>query len=288
MNPNFFIVGAPKCGTTNMSYYLMQHPQVFMPEELEPYYFARLDIHENYSRYYYKDKEKYLKLFKNSGNKKAIGESSPVYLSCPHSALDIKQHFPDSKIIISIRNPIEITQSMYFSAIFNKRAIESFGEVIDLGKKLIDKKEFRIDNILEPGFYSKHILRFKEIFPEKQIKVIIFEDYIKNTVPTINSILKFLDIEQTIEFTEAKKGAYRVPKNKISEALLNNNTFRKMSRIIIPDVTRQKIGERYFVNESKKPEMLSKDRVCLKEIFESDVKKLSKIIQRELPWSDFN
>ena len=37
-NPNFFIVGAPKSGTTNMSYYLMQHSQVFMPDELEPYY----------------------------------------------------------------------------------------------------------------------------------------------------------------------------------------------------------------------------------------------------------
>ena len=80
VEPNFFIVGAPKSGTTNMSYYLMQHPQVFMPENLEPYYFARLDIPQNYKREIISDEKKYLNLFKNAKNCKAIGESSPVYI----------------------------------------------------------------------------------------------------------------------------------------------------------------------------------------------------------------
>ena len=56
--PNFFIVGAPKSGTTNMSYYLIQHPEIFMPEELEPYYFARLDIPPNYQREIISDKKR--------------------------------------------------------------------------------------------------------------------------------------------------------------------------------------------------------------------------------------
>ena len=287
MDPNFFIVGAPKSATTNISYYLNQHPQIFMPEELEPYYFARFDIHENYTRYFFKDKEKYLELFKKSGNKKAVGESSPVYLYCPHSALDIKQQFPKSKIIISLRNPIEIAQSQYFSLVFTKRETRSFGEVLRASKKLIDNKEFRIDNVLEAGFYSKHISRFRENFEEKQIKIIIFEDYIQNTMPELNSILEFLGINERIKFTESAKGAYRNPKNRISKFLLNSNTFRKTSRMIVPNVTRQKIGEKYFVEEGKKPSMSSQDREFLRKIFESDVKKLSNILGRELPWEDF-
>ena len=39
MNPNFFIVGGAKCGTTNISYYLNLHPKIFFPELNEPYYF---------------------------------------------------------------------------------------------------------------------------------------------------------------------------------------------------------------------------------------------------------
>ena len=37
--PDFFIVGAPKCGTTALSEYLRSHPNVFMTEPKEPMYF---------------------------------------------------------------------------------------------------------------------------------------------------------------------------------------------------------------------------------------------------------
>ena len=39
--PDFFIVGAPKCGTTSLYYYLRQHPQIFMPDYKEPHYFGK-------------------------------------------------------------------------------------------------------------------------------------------------------------------------------------------------------------------------------------------------------
>ncbi|MEE8219856.1 MAG: sulfotransferase, partial [bacterium] len=29
--PDFFIVGAPRCGTTSMKTYLDKHPEIFMP-----------------------------------------------------------------------------------------------------------------------------------------------------------------------------------------------------------------------------------------------------------------
>ena len=170
MEPNFFIAGAPKSGTTNMSYYLMQHPQVFMPENLEPYYFARLDIPQNYEREIISDEKKYLNLFKNAKNCKAIGESSPCYLCCPHSALEIKNRFPNSKIIISLRNPIEIAYSEYFSLKFmgfDKN--RSFNELLDSSEEQLDRNEFHIDSLLEAGFYSKQIKRFQKIFSKNQL-----------------------------------------------------------------------------------------------------------------------
>ena len=38
--PDFYIVGAFKCGTTAMYDYLRPHPQVFMPFHKEPLYFG--------------------------------------------------------------------------------------------------------------------------------------------------------------------------------------------------------------------------------------------------------
>ena len=286
--PNFFIVGAPKSGTTNISYYLMQHPQVFMPENLEPYYFARLDIPQNYEREIISNEKKYLNLFKNTKSCRAIGESSPVYLYCPNSALEIKNRFPNSKIIISLRNPIEIAYSEYFSLKFmgfDKNA--SFNELLDSSEEQLTRNEFHIDSLLEAGFYSKHIKRFQEIFSKNQIKIIIFEEYIKNTIPTINSILSFLDIDKSIAFKTAPKGAYKVPRNFASQKLMNNSTFRKTAKFIIPTVARQKIGERFLVKESSRPVLKQNERQRLKEIYQDDVENLAKLLGRSLPWKDF-
>lgn len=289
MEPNFFIVGAPKSATTNMSYYLKQHPQVFMPENLEPYYFARLDIPENYQREIISDKKKYLDLYKKAGKCKAIGESSPVYLYCPHAAEDIKAQFPNSKIIISLRNPIEITDSQYYSLKFMKfNASRNFDEILNVDEKQIERNEFHIDNLLIAGFYAKHIKRFQKVFSEDSIKIVVFEEYIKNITPTINSILKFLDINEPATFSEQPKGAFREPRNTITKHLLENSAFRKIIQRTIPTVPRQKIGERFFVKESQKPSMTKYQREHLRKIFQQDVRDLENLLGRRFPWADFN
>ena len=68
--------------------YLQQHPEVFIPENQEPWFFARMDIPENFQREIISNEREYLKLFNNGKNSIAIGESSPVYLACPHAPPD--------------------------------------------------------------------------------------------------------------------------------------------------------------------------------------------------------
>ena len=39
--PDFFIVGAPKCGTTSLAEYLNSNPRVFVTNPKEPFYFCK-------------------------------------------------------------------------------------------------------------------------------------------------------------------------------------------------------------------------------------------------------
>ena len=289
MEPNFFIVGGSKCGTTNISYYLDSHPEVFVSKLNEPYYFCKWDLSNNFKREsMIRDEVKYLELFKDVKTEKVIGEATPSYLHSPNSAYKIKERFPDSKIIISIRNPIERAYSGYFSNEFMRKDNLSFKEMIDSHKKLIDENEFYIYNILEPGFFSKHIKRFQDNFTSDKIKVIVFEDYIKNTEKSIKSILEFLELDTDFEFTEQPKRGYRIPKNKISKLALENKTIRKLSTFFIPTVTRQQIGEKFMLKETEKPVMNLEERSYLKEIYEDDVKELEILLDRDLPWLDFH
>jgi len=289
MEPNFFIVGGTKCGTTNISYYLNEHPQTFISELNEPYYFCKSDVPKNFERAsMIKDEKKYLNLFKKAQNHKAIGEASSVYLHCPHAASEIKKTFPDSKIIISLRNPIERAHSSYFSNKFMSLDKQSFTEVLDEHEKQIKNSEFFIYNILEPGFYSKHIKRYQEYFSDDNIKIIIFEEYIKNTIPTINSILSFLDINDRIAFSEQPKGAYRIPKNKIAKKVMENPSIRKLATQLIPTVSRQKIGDKFLLKQTSKPLMQQNEKQRLKKIYEHEIINLEKLLNRKLPWDDFD
>jgi hypothetical protein len=38
--PDFLIVGAPKCATTSLAYYLGQHGKIFIPTEGEPHFYT--------------------------------------------------------------------------------------------------------------------------------------------------------------------------------------------------------------------------------------------------------
>ena len=92
MPPNFFIVGGAKCATTNISYYLNDHPDIFIPELNEPYYYCKFDVPKFFKRSsMITDKKKYLNLFKKATHEKAIGEATPVYLQCPSAAKEIKK-----------------------------------------------------------------------------------------------------------------------------------------------------------------------------------------------------
>tara|TARA_B100000029_G_scaffold345396_1_gene337800 strand:+ start:2330 stop:3199 length:870 start_codon:yes stop_codon:yes gene_type:complete len=288
MKPNFFIVGGSKCGTTNMSYYLNEHENVFIPEHMEPYYYSRFDISKDFQRQsMITDEKNYLKLFKNAKNGQAIGESSPVYLQCPHAPIEIKKDNPDAKIIISIRNPIDKAHSSYFSYKFMNNDERSFSEKIDLFQNQCSSNEFFIFNFIEDGLFSKHIKRFQSNFSSEQIKIIFFEEYIKNTPQHIKSIFEFLDIDSEINLKSQPKNSFRVPKNRVANSLLKNQKFRKISEKLVPNVYRNRIGEKFFVKQSTKPAMNSDDRLRLKQIFEPEFESLSNLLDRKLPWKDF-
>ncbi len=105
--PDFFIVGAPKCGTTTLYAYLSGHPEVFMPAVKEPNYFlegpAQLGL----------DEPSYLALFRDAGSADRAGEATPMYLYCESSPAKIKAFNPDAQIIIMLRNPVDFMFSLH-------------------------------------------------------------------------------------------------------------------------------------------------------------------------------
>ena len=164
----------------------------------------------------------------------------------------------------------------------------TFKQTIDFNEEQLQKNEFHIDSILESGFYYKHLSTFMNEFPADQIKIIIFEDYIKTPQKIIQSIFSFLGLKEFPNLIDPPKNSYRVPTNEGSKLLMNNSTFRKLSKRLIPTSTRQKFGDKFLVKESKRPPVPHEERNRLKKIYNDDVDSLKKLLDIKLPWNDFN
>jgi hypothetical protein len=104
--PNFFLLGAGRCGTTTLYTMLRQHPEIFMPKVKEPSFFC------SYFQVI-KDPITYFQLFNPGNGETAIGEASHVYLSNPESAAVLHSLFPKAKFILIFRSPTERAYSLY-------------------------------------------------------------------------------------------------------------------------------------------------------------------------------
>jgi hypothetical protein len=106
--PNFFIVGAPKCGTTSMSVWLSENPNVFMSPIKEPHFFNSDD------RRPVRALDQYEALFCGSSEEHiAVGEASVWYLSSTEAVPAILRYQPEAKFVVLARNPIEMAPALH-------------------------------------------------------------------------------------------------------------------------------------------------------------------------------
>jgi hypothetical protein len=287
--PNFFIVGAPKAGTTSLYHYLKNIPDIFMSPKKEPHYFSKNVVPEGNPAEPIRDKTLYMELFKKSGKRKILGEASVSYLEDVETPSLIKRVSPDAKCLISLRDPVERIFSEYLMYMRIGKLNTSFhSELHNELKCPSDKLSTHIN--LNAGLYYQSVKRYVDIFGEKNIKIIIFEDFVKNILTTMNDILKFLDLNFTLENIESEAyNPFAVPRGKTSQKIMYNKTLRKITDTgVIPQEIRKFVRTKFLIKPQSKPLMPSEDRETLINFYENDVKNLEIFLGRKLPWKNFH
>ncbi|PQP35154.1 hypothetical protein C6A37_03995 [Desulfobacteraceae bacterium SEEP-SAG9] len=206
IKPNLFLVGAPKCGTTALYAYIREHPNVFMARK-EIHYFS-----EDFPSYgKTKTLDQYKALF-NGINKThlVIGEASVWYLYSSVALKNIYKFNPDAKIIVMLRNPIDMVYSLHsqlrLSLIEDEKKFAKAWEMQDLrqvGKHIPPKcpeKAFLLYK--KVGSFTFQLKRLYDIFPSEQVKVIIFDDFVKSTKKVYEEVIDFIEVvsDERIDF----------------------------------------------------------------------------------------
>ena len=279
MKVDFFIVGAPKAGTTSLYHYLNEHPQVEMSSQKEPDYFSDKAINEQ-GMYYGKNRvntlDKYESLF---AQKESVvyGECSVSYLFYDNVAEAIKKYNPNAKIIIMLRNPIERAFSHYLMDYRLGLVSESFEDIIAKKSKHKNAHLF-YQQYIEVSNYSRQIQRYLDFFEKENILFIDYEDFKKNVSKTVDKAYNFLNISTDFAADVNRKyNNFAMPKNKGIRFIYSFIFLRKVLAFLFPIYLVKSIRVLLF-RVDKKPKLLKGTRDQLRKIFKNDIKKLEKVL----------
>jgi hypothetical protein len=296
--PDFFIVGAPKCGTTAMNDYLKQHPEIYIPDKKEFYFFGA-DINSS-SRV--NTEEKYLSYFSSVVNEKRVGESSVWYLYSKLAAAEIRSFSPSASIIVMLRNPVDMLYSLHSQFVYEVlENITDFQEAIEAeedrkrGLRIPDGPQVRGRHFTkellfyrEVAKYTTQIQRYFDVFGRENVHVIIFDDFKSDVAREYRETLCFLGVNESFQANfKIINSNKRLRSTTLKKFLLSPPPIVLLSRKLFPHKIKHlvyhSVNNFNVVHEDRK-EMLPELRKCLQREFLCEVDELSKLLNRDLTY----
>lgn len=291
--PDFFIVGAPKCGTTALHEYLSTHPEIFLPEEKEIYYFGK-DLIFLSKR---KSLDEYHNLYSHCPSSLKKGDTTATNLVSEEAAKEIYALNPDAKIIIMLRNPVDMIESLHSESVFNLNEPEknlekalALEEERKNGKKLPERLTCPVQSLLyrHIATFAPQVKRYLEVFGKENVLIVLLDELKADP----NAVHKRVTEHLGLPFYPLPQYE-QVNPNKINRSEWLKGVLKYMpsglkqaSRIIIPN---KPLRKKLFLKLNsvntkpvKRQPMSRQLRQELNDFFKEDIEKLEKLITKDL------
>jgi hypothetical protein len=197
----FFIIGAPRCGTTTLSSMLKGHPAVCFSIPKEPHYFSRLPATWSPARVLVDYLPTYFRHW--DGAPATLGEGSPSYLYSDRAIEAIDRCFPEARFVVLARDPLELVPSHH------KRMLYTLDEdEPDLGKAWALQAERRRGERVPRRCRDPRLLDYEGVgrvgvrceallrrVGRERVRVILLDDLRADPLGTYRETLRFLSLE---------------------------------------------------------------------------------------------
>ncbi len=294
--PNFLIVGAAKSATTSLWQNLRQHPEIYMHprkqlnfyafEGQEPRFRGPAPLDE--SRYDIRTIEQYETAFAGAGRERVVGEASNLYLYSPTAAERIRKHAPDTKIIAVLRHPAERAYSRFLQLVLSGReSITDFARALREEEARVAEGWWPEFHYLRAGLYDQQLSRYRDHFPDEQIRVYLYEELSEDMPSVLVEIFDFLGVERDFEpDADIRYSASGIPAKKtVHWSLQRLRSIRPLAERLLPKACTDGLARRFSEIHRKnlaKPKMSAEARALLLAGYHDDTRRLEKRINRDL------
>ncbi|MDQ2943377.1 MAG: sulfotransferase domain-containing protein [Candidatus Dormibacteraeota bacterium] len=260
--PNFLVIGAMKCGTTSLHYYLDQHPDITMSRVKEINFFLEGQGHWGKGVQWYESHF--------DGSAKIRGESSTSYTKYPQRSgvpARMRSVLPEAKLIYILRDPIERTVSHYLHAYHRSREKRSLADALG---SLSDNP------YVDPSRYDMQLERYLEHYPLSQILILTTEDLRQTPQVTLGRAIEFLGLtpHRFEALTKANVSERRGRNNPLSRLLETYRAKRIARSFPQPAVELVKFVNARLSQKIERPVLDADTRHELTEFLRDDVTRL--------------
>jgi hypothetical protein len=302
--PDFFIVGHAKSGTTALYEMLRVHPQIYMPEEKEPWFFStdmRPRFQSPRAGALPETLDEYVALFAGAQPQQRIGEASSSYLWSQTAAREIAEVRPDARIIAILREPASFLRSLHLQLL--QTHVESNGDLRKAMALEAPRREGRqiprrshrpqLLQYSEHVRYVEQLRRYRELFAPEQMLILIYDDFRADNEATVRSVFRFLDVDESFPIEPIKANpSVRMRSQRLDDIVhgvsVGAGPLSRAAKRVVNAVTPQKlrrealrVAQRRVVHGDPKP-VDESFMIELRHRFKGEVVALSEYLDRDL------
>lgn len=277
--PTFFLVGAAKSGTSALADILSQHPDVFVSPVKEPYFLCtNPEITE----------QEYITLFDGAEKYAQSGEATTGYLYDEASPMLIRRLNPAAKILIVLRNPVEMAFSLWQYMSTNGSEKSTFIAAIqsdehrrsNLGKlNFVGRPENYI--YISRARYAAQLERYLNAFPVSQVHVEIYEEFRDKPMQCIQRMYEFLEVDSSFKPTVSQINKASSVRSRALHKLIHQRypVLKSLIPITMRDAIRKKLKAVNRNSNGVRKISESEYRAAL-EILKDEVSLVSRLLNR--------
>jgi len=275
--PNLVGCGAAKAGTTSLSSYLAQHPEVYASPVKEIGFFGpscgrRVAWYESH--------------FAGWNGEPIVCEFTPWYMLIPEVANRIAHLLPEPRVIVSLRNPIDRAYSDYlhhlrYGAPGQSMHGLSFFDALDT-----QWGQLRLFSL---GLYARCLNPYFEALGRDRVYVAIFEEWTRNPTSEIARLYRWLGIDADFvpEITQENRGW--TPRNRLAVEVIR--LWRAIVKPLLGSSEEALTGLKTLAKDALsqgQPHLTPSERNRVAQLYAPSVGALRALLDRSLAcWADF-
>jgi hypothetical protein len=290
--PDFLVIGAARCGTTALTSFLAEHPDVFVSTPKEPHFlafpegaprFVGVGDDDLINRAAVRDEQAWRDLFQGRSERRR-GEGSVTTLAYPGASIPAIERYcaPGCRLVVMLRDPVDRAFSSWLYLRSRGYDAGSFEECLAAEEARTRDGWSHMWQLARLSRYAEQLAPFAEAFGGRLL-VVVQEEFAADPRGGLRRVLEFLDVDPDVDIDPSRPvNAAGLPRNRAVTSALNtvrrSPALRRLVTAVVPHRQRERIRSASVDRQTVDPAT----RARLAALLADDVRRLEGLLGRRL------